>query len=262
MTMTQACFGCGNSFDRALLEEVGDAPFCRLCVGRLLRRVEERDGADRTARTPASDAVPVSAPAADAPCFLCGEALEGEAFVRLRGFAICAACSRAFAVDPAEDEPVEPAGEGAQADRIDDDERRGAPPTAGDRGRVRGGDRGARRPLDRDGAAAEPIERCAGCDRALPGPGSYRLLEGRPHCPECVALRPAPRRGVAEADAEPCDACRRGVDPGALREVRGFRLCLACIESDRELALSVAQARHRRRLEDEGRRLLGEEDDD
>jgi hypothetical protein len=247
MIIAQACFGCGKSFDRALLEEVGDALFCRLCLGRLLRRVDERDGADRTgARAPASDAVAVIAPAADAPCFLCGETLEGEAFVRLRGFAICAACSRAFAVDPVEEE----------------DGRAATPPAGGDHGPDRDHDGDASGASGRNGGTAAPIERCAGCERILPGPGSYRLLEGRPHCPECVAARPVPRRGGADPDAEACDACRRAVDIGALRSVRGFRLCLACIESDRELALSVAQARHRRRLEDEGRRLLGEEDDD
>ena len=254
MTMTQACFGCGHSFDRALLDEVGDALFCRLCVGRLLRRVEERDTDGTGPRAPASDAVAVSAPAADAPCFLCGEALDGEAFVRLRGFAICAACSRAFAADPVEEESGPAAPPPATDDR------------GGDRGDDRDHDRDSRAsrndPSGRNGAAPAPIERCAGCGRVLPGPGSYRLLEGRPHCPECVAARPAPRRGGADTDAEACDACRRAVDVGALRDVRGFRLCLACIESDRELALSVAQARHRRRLEDEGRRLLGEEDDD
>lgn len=238
--MTQACFGCGGSFDRPLLEEVGDALFCRLCIGRLLRRVEERDAdSDRPGPRAASDTIAVTAPAADAPCFLCGEALEGEAFVRLRGFAICAACSRAFAVDPVDEgtrtAPV------AEADRDHD----GATNGASDRS-----------------AAPATIERCAGCGRILPGPGSYRLLEGRPHCPDCVAARPVPRRRSADPDAESCDACRRAVDAGHLREVRGFRLCLPCIESDRELALSVAQARHRRRLERQGRRLLGEEDDD
>jgi len=241
--MTQVCFGCGGSFDRALLEELGDAVFCRLCVGRLLRRVEERGGTDRAgAPAPASDATAVSAPAADAPCFLCGVALADEGFVRLRGFAICAACSRAFAVDS-----------------IEDSDARAPAAANGDGDHDGGAGAGA---AARNGATAAAPERCAGCGRTLPGPGSYRLLEGRPHCPECVAARPASRRRSGAADAEPCDACLREVDAGALRAVRGFRLCLACIESDRELALSVAQARHRRRLERQGRRLLGEEDDD
>jgi len=237
--MTLVCFGCGGSFDRALLEEVGDALFCRLCVGRLLRRVEERGGADGAgARAPASA---VGAPAADAPCFLCGEPLEGEAFVRLRGFAICAGCSRALAGDPI-DEDGAPAAAAPDGDGDDDD---------------RTGDR------DRTGPPAAATEWCAGCDRALPGPGSYRLLEGRPHCPDCVAAHKLTRlRSGAIAVAEPCDACRREVDDGALRATRGFRLCLACIESDRELALALARARHRRRLERQGRRLLGQEDDD
>src|SRR5690606_4030537 len=28
--------------------------------------------------------------------------------------------------------------------------------------------------------------RCAGCERPMPGPGSYRLLHGQPYCPACL----------------------------------------------------------------------------
>ncbi|HKE15792.1 MAG TPA: hypothetical protein VKB80_13040 [Kofleriaceae bacterium] len=255
--MTVVCFGCGGRFDRALVEEVGDALFCRLCVGRLLRRVEERDGADRAApRAQAGAAGAVSAPAADAPCFLCGEPLEGEAFVRLRGFAICAGCSRAFAGDPAGE-----GGESADGESAATAGGETPAPAAFTPDRER--DHHGNGESSHAGAPAAPIEWCAGCGRALPGPGSYRLLEGRPHCPDCVAARPVVRRpGAAAGGVEACDACRREVSAGALRTTSGFHLCLPCIDSDRELALAVARARHRRRLERQGRRLLGDEDDD
>jgi hypothetical protein len=254
-----SCFGCGGSFERALLEEVGDALFCRLCLGRLLRRVEERGSGGAAERgsggagdRPADPPPAVSAPAADAPCFLCGGPLEEEPFVRLRGFAICAVCSRALGGDL----PDEGAADGE------------AQPAREARAPASGGDPDGDSDADSDGEpTATPgagTEWCAGCGRPMPGPGSYQLVAGRPHCSACVAARRPRRaeRGAGAAGLQPCDACRRATEPDALRPTHGFRLCLACLESDPALALALAQARHRRRLERQGRRLLGEEDDD
>jgi hypothetical protein len=221
--MAGVCFGCAGTFERAFLEEVGDQLFCHLCLGRLLRKVDDRGSVA---------SVPVSLPA-EPPCFVCGGPLQGEEFVRLHGFAICTGCSRAFAGEEPIDEGPTPVGPGltpVTGDAADDDEPR-APPGSG-------------------------TEWCAACGRPMPGPGSYHIIEGRPHCAACAATRPASSRG------EPCDACRRVTRVEVLTTTRGFRLCAACLENDPELALAVAQARHRRRLERQGRRLLGEGEDD
>jgi hypothetical protein len=241
--MAPVCFGCGGAFERALLEEVGDQLFCRLCLGRLLRRVEERGAspADVSVLT-ASDAAPsaasgsASAPTVaftpngtpvEAPCFLCGGPLGGEAFVRLRGFAICNGCSRALA------------GDGPPEDSEDDV----APAPAA--------------PPEEPVTPGSGVEWCAGCGRAMPGPGSYRVIEGQRLCAACAAERPA-----APRTHELCDACRRPTPADSLRPTRGFRICVACNESDPALALALAQARHRRRLERQSRRLLDDGDDD
>ena len=246
------CFGCGGRFEPAQLEEVGDTVFCAACLGRMLRRVDERGA--RIAGPQGSAAV-ANLPPVDAPCFLCGEPLEGRAFVELRGFAICAGCSRGLV---GEGSPAaEAAGAGAlvtAADRPvagdddDDPSRRAAPP----------GLRGPR--IETPGTATEW---CSGCGRAMPGPGSYRLVDGRPHCAACVAARPSlPSRPQPGADApaaaleDTCDACRRPAAPGALREARGFRFCVACLDTDPALALALAQARHRHQLERAARRIL------
>jgi hypothetical protein len=296
-----ACFGCGGRFEPAQLEEVGDTVFCAACLGRMLRRVDERgariagkhdangvtgamgaslagrafamNGAnaandanvanDAHAAHGAGGAAVANLPPADAPCFLCGEPLEGRAFVELRGFAICASCSRGLvgAGSPA----AEASGAGALV--IDDDR-----PVAGDDAADDDPSRRAAPPAHRGQRIETPgtaTEWCSGCGRAMPGPGSYRLVDGRPHCAACVAARPSqpprPQPSVeapAAALEDTCDACRRPAAPGALSEARGFRLCVACLDTDPALALALAQARHRQQLERAARRILAGGEDD
>jgi hypothetical protein len=100
---------------------------------------------------------------------------------------------------------------------------------------------------------------CAGCERPMPGPGSYRVIAGEPYCPACVPfysvlnLGAQPRHptqgpaGAAPA-ANVCDCCGAALELGASL-CEGFRFCTPCFTSDLELALGVARARHRRKLE-------------
>jgi len=275
------CFGCGNRFERDQLEEVGDTVFCRACHARMLRRIDERRargpdtgaiGTDARAllRGPAAPlaganpaeraAVPKST-AADAPCFVCGGPLAGATLFELRGFAICASCARGLIGD---EPPVADAALGAPdrddaSDDGDDDESSAAPrPIAPE---------GSSRVVETPGAGTEW---CSGCGRAMPGRGSYQLIAGRPYCAACVAsraTRSGPVRASAAADddepvpGDVCDACDRSIDPAAVPETKGFRLCAACLHSDPELALAIARSRHQRLLARAGRRLLDGEDD-
>ena len=116
---------------------------------------------------------------------------------------------------------------------------------------------------------------CAGCERPMPGPGSYRVLRGKPYCAACLPFyarlppaadeqpaaapmlsAPASSAATAASSSIPasssplarpgqCDCCRRVLDDAA-QQREGFELCSACLTSDAELALSVARARHRR----------------
>lgn len=131
------CFGCGDRFESRLLEVVGDTVFCRACLGKMLRRVDKRreslygrhgscghrgplrvvDASTAATMSPVSagDRVDLARPpAAGAPCFVCGEPLDGTAVIKLRGFTICARCSRRMlsedaAVGAAADLAVSPA---------------------------------------------------------------------------------------------------------------------------------------------------------
>jgi hypothetical protein len=153
------------------------------------------------------------------PCFLCGGPLEAGTGGELVGFAICAACVAALV---------------AEADAPIDDELAAA--------------------RDRKGARVTPgagTDWCAGCGRPMPGPGSFRVIDGAPHCPACAPP------GVPGTT---CAACGEpGIGP--LRSAHGFQLCAACLDSHPTLALAIARARHRRALAHLGRRLLDDGDD-
>jgi hypothetical protein len=267
------CFGCSERFAPELLQEVGDALFCRGCLGRMLRRVDERgarapaatpgpalaspsgaNGATRAIRPDAGSAkdrapVPRTA-AADALCFVCGEPLDGGAGIELRGFAICAGCAGGLVGDDAP--PAESPGDAAShlAEALPD---RDSAPRASGRAPV----------IDTPGTGTEW---CHGCGRAMPGAGSYVLVGGRPHCPGCAAARgrrPGPVANAAPgAEAgDACDACCRPLGSAPVAETQGFRLCAACLHSDPELALALARARYQRRLARASRRVLDGDDD-
>lgn len=185
------CVGCEGEFDGEALQELRTAPLCGECLARLLRRAsrperrhDPRAGTGSWAARGADGAPRPRDP--DVPCFVCGESLEGRSFMELRGFPVCADCTREL--------------------------RRDAP---------------------------------GGPDAPAPGARERRAARAS--------------AGAVAAPAEvPCESCGRPADE--LRASRGFRLCLACMESAPELALALAQARHRRRLEREGRRLADEEE--
>ena len=203
--------------------------------------------------------------AADAPCFVCGGPLAGATLFELRGFAICAGCARGLIGD---EPPIADAALGAPddddaRDDDDDDDDGDDDPSATPRPIA---PEGSSRVVDTPGTGTEW---CSGCGRAMPGRGSYQLIAGRPYCAACVAnraTRSGPVRAGAPPDDEPasgdaCDACCRAIDPAAVPETKGFRLCAACLHSDPELALAIARSRHQRRLARAGRRLLDGDDD-
>lgn len=94
--------------------------------------------------------------------------------------------------------------------------------------------------------------KCDGCERPMPGPGSYRVLQGRRYCAACWPFYSA-RAGAGSSappgalePAQRC-ACCDSAPLEAPVELEGFLLCRECVRSDVRLALAVAAARRRRR---------------
>jgi hypothetical protein len=228
------CFGCAGSFAHEALKEVGDALFCGSCFARLMAPVADR--------APLEPIVTAPRPPAKTPpfttlghCFLCSGPVGADAFVSLREFMICRSCSEELTRD------LQPAEAGVPT------------PEA---------------VVERAPAAARPVvtpgtgtEICAGCGRLMPGPGSYRLIDGQPYCPACAPFAPTAdgqrRRPTPTPPPTPepvpvatplCDCCVRPLAGDQFRALGGFWLCLACLGSDETLALAIARARYRRRL--------------
>lgn len=94
---------------------------------------------------------------------------------------------------------------------------------------------------------------CDGCERPMPGPGSYRVIDARRYCAACLpfyAARAAPSASsvaVAREQMRRCACCDEPL-PSAPQVHGGFAFCDACVTSDQRLALAVASARHRRRM--------------
>jgi hypothetical protein len=249
------CFQCGQRTDAAQLTAVGDGEFCPACFQQLLGASAASPGAaapPTSAARPARAERPVTPPAsASRACLVCERRIAGDAAVSFLGGDICAACNAQMERELREGEARQPAAAEATPDA------RPAPGAAGE-ARASAAAAGGDPP-----AAFTPgaeTRWCAGCERPMPGPGSYRVIGGEPYCPACVPfysvlnLGAHPRRPAAPPAPAP-DAARGGCDCcGATLELggeacEGFRLCTACFTSDLELALGVARARHRRKLE-------------
>lgn len=256
------CFQCGAPTATSGLTRVGDGEFCARCFGELLSaEPEPRAAAEGPTPVPQREE-PVPAAPARTTCLVCERDMDGEPAVAFLGGEICAGCSAEMAAELRAAPPSSKPGETQPA------------PSSGKVGPEPS-------PVFTPGSG---VATCAGCERPMPGPGSYRVLRGKPYCSGCLPFfaRLAPEvyeaepasnasnasglAGASPAMAPPaavaqevgltgrrrcvpeCDCCRRGLDASA--EVReGFELCSACLGSDAELALLVAQARHRRALE-------------
>jgi len=136
----------------------------------------------------------------EAPCFLCGGALDDGADVRLRGFAICTACAAELSADDRSDEPtVHTPGAGTVlcarcgrsmpgpgSYRLVDEEPR-CPACA---------------PLHAEDAdtisPADPDTTCAACQRTLPR-GELRTARGFRLCAACLDSDPVLALALARA---------------------------------------------------------------
>jgi hypothetical protein len=265
------CFQCGKRTDAEQLTAVGDGEFCAACFRLLL---DAQTQAAPAGAEPAAIEKPRASPGkarASRACLVCERGIHGDAAVSFLGGEICAACNAQMqrelrageaegAVEPALDAVAPDAAATAlAAARARVTER--APATVAG---ALTAERGPERITFTPGAETRW---CAGCERPMPGPGSYRVIAGEPYCPACVPFysamnlgahprhptpSPQPAGGAAAASAAAasagCDCCGAALELGASL-CEGFRFCAACFTSDAELALSVARARHRRKLE-------------
>lgn len=225
------CFHCGKATPGEALIAVGDGEFCQACFAALLLAEEApvEGSKQREAATPApprarAAGLPV---AARATCLVCERELLGAAAIQFLGGQLCGACNAEMAAElqSATSEASSPVMAAL------------SPVPAGATGEVFTPGAGTRA--------------CAGCERPMPGPGSYRMIRGGAYCSACWPFYASGHADVtqrpASAAAMSCDCCRRSLSPDAELH-QGFLLCGACLASDVDLALRIARARHRHEL--------------
>ncbi len=252
------CFQCGKSTPSGELVSVGDGRFCSECFATLLESSAQPEAplgvAPSLVRSPtpppARDREAHRSPAPQpAPrhsrCLVCDVPLVERDAVPFLGGALCRTCCEQM-----NSELAEMRTGAAEAQRRDE---HSSEPVAGPKPELAVWTPGS-----------ETVT-CDGCQRPMPGPGSYRRLGGANYCPACLPFyvrlqgevgvllsKPPHTRvnsevGLRLEDEDGCDCCGRDLSADT-EALNGFRLCTACRTGDLELALVVAKARHRRRL--------------
>jgi hypothetical protein len=274
------CFHCGTKTDGTDLTKVGDGEFCDPCFHALLREdsISKEDGGKvgrssspvmpvvtsvslppqtkASAHEPSRSASPsldsgvgvARVPSRGLRCLVCNRELPRSVAITFLGGVMCPECHGEMSDELRRMPSSHASSEGAPATPV-----LGRPQTS-------------TIPLndETEGPRFTPggqTRWCAGCERPMPGPGSYRVLDGKPYCPACVPFyferrqtqKTLTEREIAtRADPHPegvshCDCCGRLL--GTERELHdGFLLCRACLSSDAELAVGVAKLRHRRQM--------------
>lgn len=230
------CFHCGKASQGQALIAVGDGEFCQACFDALLlAEGGSVESSQRVAATPPERARAAQPPGAPrATCLVCERELLGAPAVAFLGGQICQACNAEMA---AELEAARAIGGGQATPQ--------AAPVS----------EPAPAPLDVF-TPGSGTRICAGCERPMPGPGSYRKIDGNAYCAACLPFyakraaqlaTPLAQQPVPSSPESNCDCCRRPLPP-EVQAHEGFRLCSACLQSDAELALRIARARHRHEL--------------
>lgn len=274
------CFQCGKATPASEAVAVGDGRFCPDCFATLLdatatsdKRSDATQGPTRQTAVsplpagheakpqrqdknlaPAAPTAQQRASSRHSRCLVCEVPLVAADAVAFLGGVLCAVCCEQMNAELAEarsreapEKRAQPATMRQERDSGVDDA--GTAPKAGVAVWTPGSETVA----------------CAGCQRPMPGPGSYRILGGAPYCAACLPfyarleqeagalvrkgstpIAAAERLG-ANSSEQGCDCCGRQLQANA-EPHQGFYLCAACQADDVELALLVAKARHRRHL--------------
>ena len=224
------CKKCGKDLADKEYKKVAEWPFCLECFQALMDKAEEKK------EEVTEPEVLFSAPEPEEKkqkCQVCSKELNNGEGRDMLGLLFCPDCYDVLVKSPAIPARPEP------------EEEEVIPKVAQVRVDLR-----------------KPTE-CHGCGRRIPVMGS-KEFEGNRYCPDCYQAlpeiqaqkpRPFPVAGAdqqAEAGKEPglrCQACNREVLPENLKTVEGFEICQACLKTNTDTALEIAQGRHRKAME-------------
>ncbi len=220
------CRKCGKEIVGDDFKKVADWIFCNECFESLMTE-SDSDKEEVLDNTEDKDE-----PDRDISCQICGCKLSDTDTKRLLGLVLCRGCYDALLERPS----TSFAGEDSdETDNGSDEE------DAGDKFKV-----------DQVEVPLNRFIRCFGCGRNIPVGGS-KVIDGHRYCPDCFKrlsvdsdVKDVGNVGDRSTDRMiTCQSCGRRVDAGHIKNVDGFDICLACLSSDPEIAVSIARQRHR-----------------
>lgn len=228
------CKKCGKDLADKEYKKVAEWPFCLECFQALMNKAEEKK-AEKPEAAPEATAPAPEPEAKKQKCQVCSKELESGEGHDMLGLLFCPDCYEVLVKSPAI--PARP--------EVEEEEEETKPKVAQVRVDLR-----------------MPTE-CHGCGRQIPVMGS-KEFEDNCYCPDCYyalpeiqAQKPRPfpvadAGQQAEAEKVPglrCQACNQEVLPENLKTAEGFEICQACLKTDPDAALEIAQARHRKAME-------------
>lgn len=256
--MPSQCKSCNQVVDDAALRPVGDSFFCQTCFSALM------DAPPASPPPPQLASLKVEKEKA-AKCFICKTALKGTPYKSMGKIAFCEECVgdlTSFKAPESVHEPqrrIAPKPEPEAEPYYSRATHRESGATFGEFGE----------------------KRCSQCQRRVLEPNGYEVHGDAVWCPICIRENPAPAEltpnseqgRVAETAPPPptatpvappkpasgaqpdgastwlaCDSCGKSLPTAQFSLIEGFRICPPCEETDREAALHLARARHRKEM--------------
>lgn len=172
------CFHCGTRMEGARLTKVGDGEFCEPCFRSLLLEdstSKQPEHELHRGATASLNSGPKSARVSSSVlrCLVCNRGLSQSAAVAFLGGVLCPECNREMSAELPRLPSSCASSKGASSTQALDEIPISAMPFVDETERPRFTPGGETR-------------WCAGCERPMPGPGSYRMLDGKPYCSACV----------------------------------------------------------------------------
>ena len=260
--MPMECKSCSKVVEQAKLRPVGDSFFCQACFSALMKAPSRKE----PALSSVSPSLKKSAP--KVVCFICKVPLKGDPYKSMGKIAFCESCVGDLTSFKAPDSVHEPQR------RIQAKPEPTAEPYYSR----------ATRPPAEPAFGEFGEKRCSQCERRVLEPNGYTMREDEIWCPMCIRENPLPPEPagnetepesvshrqeqapqelqsplLAELSTTPpqlssetawleCDSCGKSLPPPEFSIVEGYRICPPCIETDREAALHLARAKHRRQM--------------
>lgn len=247
------CKACGKEMADDEGRQVAQWVFCVPCFEKLLEHPQESRSVEAAPESESGEEPEeTSKPLGEkAHCHLCQTPLNPGEGWQLGPWLFCMNCRRDLVMLPTETEPEPISAEELEPSASSEAERAERIPivfrTQVSLEKTVQCDRCGRRIQERGGKRFESELLCPDCYYAIPVSRPSEPTAGEPTT--ATGDRSQPEE-IGVPSAGECDSCGKSQPMDRLETIGGFRLCRACLSTDEDMAIEIARARHRKRLEE------------